>query len=47
MATVDVQFAPKHLGLKIAGASLDGYVRVYDAADVMDRSRWDLEDYKV
>ena len=39
----DVKFAPRHLGLKIATASADGYVRLYDAPDVFNLSMWQLE----
>ena len=39
----DVKFAPRHLGLKIATASADGYVRMYDAPDVFSLNMWQLE----
>ena len=37
---VDVKFAPPHLGLKLAVASKDGLVRIYEATDIMDLSNW-------
>jgi nucleoporin SEH1 len=40
----DVQFAPRHLGLKLAAASLDGSVRVYEAVDVTNLSHWPVAD---
>lgn len=36
----DVKFAPRHLGLKLASASLDGFIRVYEAQDVTNLSHW-------
>jgi nucleoporin SEH1 len=39
-----IAFAPRHLGLKIATASGDGFVRVYEAADVLNLSHWQLQD---
>lgn len=39
----DVEFAPRHLGLKIATASADGFVRVYEAPDVFSLNMWQLE----
>lgn len=41
-ALQDFEFAPKHQGLKIAAVSADGYVRLYEAIDVMDVGRWTL-----
>ncbi|KAJ3410845.1 epoxide hydrolase, soluble (sEH) [Chytridiales sp. JEL 0842] len=38
----DVEFAPNHLGLKIATASSDGFVRIYEAIDVVNLSSWTL-----
>lgn len=38
----DIAFAPRHLGLMLATVSAQGIVRVYEAADVMDLSRWSL-----
>jgi len=33
-AVNDVKFSPKHLGLKVATACGDGYVRIYEATDI-------------
>lgn len=43
-AVNDVKFAPRHLGLKVACASADGYVRIYEATDVFSLSYWQLQD---
>jgi len=40
----DIKFAPRHLGLKIATASTDGYVRIYEAVDVTNLFHWSLTD---
>lgn len=42
-AVVDVKFAPRHLGLKIASASAEGIVRIYEATDVFSLSYWVLQ----
>ncbi|EFC36536.1 nucleoporin SEH1 [Naegleria gruberi] len=39
---VDIKFAPKHLGLKLATCSLSGKVRVYEAFDVMNLAHWSI-----
>eukprot|EP00501_MAST-03F_sp_TOSAG23-6_P000593 GSMAST32.ASY1.ANO1.614.1 assembled CDS len=39
-----IEFAPRHLGLKLATGSSDGYVRVYEAGDVLNLSHWQLQD---
>jgi nucleoporin SEH1 len=39
----DVQFAPSHLGLKLASCSKDGVVRVYEAYDIVNLSMWQLQ----
>ncbi|CBJ32304.1 conserved unknown protein [Ectocarpus siliculosus] len=39
---VDVKFAPRHLGLRIASASEDGHVRVYKATDLSSVSGWKM-----
>lgn len=39
----DIKFSPRHLGLKLATASSDGLVRVYEAVDVMNLSHWPLQ----
>jgi nucleoporin SEH1 len=38
-----VQFAPRHLGLKLAAASADGTVRIYEASDVFSLNYWPLQ----
>jgi len=43
-AVNDVKFAPRHLGLKLASASSDGYVRIYEATDVFSLNYWQLQD---
>ena len=40
----DVKFAPRHLGLKLASASADGFVRIYEATDVFSLNYWQLQD---
>ncbi len=42
-AVKDVEFAPRHLGLRLAAAGADGVVRVYEAVDVMNLSHWPLQ----
>ncbi|KAI9329474.1 WD40-repeat-containing domain protein [Obelidium mucronatum] len=37
-----VEFAPNHLGLKLATCSADGWVRIYEAEDIMNLSSWSL-----
>ena len=37
-----VQFAPRHLGLKLATGSADGVVRIYEAIDVMNLNHWPM-----
>jgi nucleoporin SEH1 len=41
----DVEFAPRHLGLKIAAASADGTVRIYEATDVFSLNYWQLQEF--
>lgn len=43
-AVKDVKFAPRHLGLKLAAASADGFLRIYEATDVFSLNFWQLED---
>jgi nucleoporin SEH1 len=43
-AVTDVAFAPEHVGLKLAAASDDGMVRVYEALDPMSLGDWTLTD---
>jgi nucleoporin SEH1 len=38
----DIRFSPSHQGLRLASCGADRMVRVYDAPDVMDLSRWSL-----
>ncbi|KND04014.1 uncharacterized protein SPPG_01461 [Spizellomyces punctatus DAOM BR117] len=40
----DIEFAPNHLGLKLASCSADGIVRIYEAMDVIQLSHWTLMD---
>lgn len=40
----DIKFAPRHLGLKLATASADGKVRVYEATDSFVISHWNLQE---
>lgn len=40
----DIKFAPQHLGLKLATVSDDGYVRIYEADDVMNLTHWQMQD---
>ncbi|KAI9098150.1 WD40-repeat-containing domain protein [Phlyctochytrium arcticum] len=40
----DLEFAPNHLGLKLATSSSDGIVRIYEAMDVVQLSHWTLMD---
>lgn len=42
-AVSDVEFAPRHLGLRLASASADGIIRIYEAIDVMNLNHWKLE----
>jgi len=39
---VDIKFAPRHMGLKLATCSADGMVRIYEAIDVMSLAHWPL-----
>lgn len=39
----DVKFSPRYLGLKIAAASADGMVRIYEASDVFSLNYWPLQ----
>ncbi len=42
-AVTAVQFAPRHLGLRLASGSADGVVRIYEALDTMNLNHWKLE----
>ncbi|KAI8619853.1 WD40-repeat-containing domain protein [Chytriomyces sp. MP71] len=37
-----LEFAPHHLGLKLATCSADGWVRIYEAPDIMNLSNWSI-----
>lgn len=39
----DVKFAPRNVGLKLATASADGSVRIYEASDPFSLSYWPLQ----
>ncbi len=43
----DVKFSPRYLGLKIAAASADGMVRIYEASDVFSLNYWPLQVIKI
>eukprot|EP01132_Coremiostelium_polycephalum_P009324 gene9324-11431_t len=36
----DIKFAPKAFGLRLATCSSDGFVRIYEAMDIMNLSQW-------
>ncbi|CAI2348861.1 unnamed protein product [Caenorhabditis sp. 36 PRJEB53466] len=38
----DVTFSPRHLGLMMASCNVLGAVRIYEAPDIVDASRWNL-----
>ncbi|KAJ3171131.1 epoxide hydrolase, soluble (sEH) [Geranomyces variabilis] len=40
----DLEFAPTHLGLKLATAASDGVLRIYEAMDVVQLGQWTLMD---
>jgi len=42
-SVTDVKFAPKYLGLVLAACSADGFVRIYEAPDVMNLTQWSLQ----
>lgn len=39
----DVKFSPRYLGLKLAAASADGIVRIYEASDVFSLNYWPMQ----
>jgi len=43
-SVIDVKFAPRHLGLKFATCSVDGFVRIYEAGDIMNLTHWQIQD---
>ncbi|CAA16333.1 Nucleoporin SEH1 [Caenorhabditis elegans] len=38
----DICFSPRHLGLMMASCNVLGTVRIYEAPDIVDASRWNL-----
>ena len=40
-SVVDLQFAPHHMGVRLASCSADGFVRVHEAPDVLDLASWE------
>ena len=42
-AVTTVEFAPRHLGLRLAAGSADGVVRIYEALDTMNLNHWKLD----
>lgn len=42
-AVSTVEFAPRHLGLRLASGSADGVVRIYEALDTSNLNHWKLE----
>jgi len=38
----DIQFTPRHLGLRLATCSGDGFVRIYEATDIVNLAAWPL-----
>lgn len=42
-SVTDVKFAPKTLGLLLATCSADGFIRIYEAPDIMNLSQWTLQ----
>lgn len=38
----DVKFCHRSLGLKLAAASSDGYLRIFEAVDVFDMNKWEM-----
>eukprot|EP00123_Amoebidium_parasiticum_P007997 comp18510_c0_seq1/m.19904 comp18510_c0_seq1/g.19904 ORF comp18510_c0_seq1/g.19904 comp18510_c0_seq1/m.19904 type:complete len:322 (-) comp18510_c0_seq1:37-1002(-) len=38
----DIEFAPKHMGLRLVTSASDGFIRVYEAIDVMNLTHWPL-----
>lgn len=39
----DVKFSHRGLGLTLASACADGFVRIYEARDVFDLSKWEMK----
>ncbi|ODM90481.1 Nucleoporin SEH1 [Orchesella cincta] len=42
-SVTDVKFAPRHLGMVLATCSADGFVRIYEAPDIIHLSQWSLQ----
>ncbi|CAL8147114.1 unnamed protein product [Orchesella dallaii] len=42
-SVTDIKFAPHHLGLVLATCSGDGFVRIYEAPDIMNLTQWSLQ----
>jgi nucleoporin SEH1 len=42
LVTSPPQFAPKHVGLRVATGSADGVVRIYEAIDVLNLNHWPM-----
>ena len=40
----DIEFCPRHLGLKIASVGADGLLRIYEAMDPMNLTNWTITD---
>eukprot|EP00741_Cyanophora_paradoxa_P025395 tig00000378_g24514.t1 len=41
-AVTDIKFSPRHMGLRLATCSADGFVRIYEAIDVLNLTHWPL-----
>eukprot|EP01130_Rhizamoeba_saxonica_P009652 TRINITY_DN3936_c0_g1_i1.p1 TRINITY_DN3936_c0_g1~~TRINITY_DN3936_c0_g1_i1.p1 ORF type:complete len:309 (-),score=71.24 TRINITY_DN3936_c0_g1_i1:1586-2512(-) len=41
-SVLDIEFAPRHLGLKLSTCSMDGYVRIYNSIDMANLQQWPL-----
>ena len=39
----DIKFAPKHMGLMLATASSEGFIRIYAPRDLMNLASWQFE----
>jgi nucleoporin SEH1 len=39
-AVLDIEFAPKHQGLVLAAATVEGIVRIYEAPEIMNLQSW-------
>ncbi|KAL3313691.1 Nucleoporin SEH1 [Cichlidogyrus casuarinus] len=42
-SVIDIEFAPRHLGLQLACIDVGGFLRIYEAHDVMNLSQWTLQ----